>query len=536
MASVEELRARAAAFLQQRFPRPPGTEDLTFSAFRREQVQEATELARQFGDIAARRGDVDGVGDVLDTAEQEVAQRLPAIVKYALLIFLTHDPIGALVGARSLEERFPRAVESMTAPPRTRTEAARTSLSFFREDVFANDHHAHWHMVYRSDWERQERQGEIFIYMHQQMLARYETELLAVGSGALEPLDVDLPGVIPGGYDPHLPGSYGARPDNAELPEGPDLLGRRDAFRQAISNGAFERAIEQGNFDPGFDPSGPQPAFNLLGAVLEAEGEPVSFDGLNIHNDGHVFIANLARDVDGSPLQGVMIDPSVAIRDPVFWRWHKLIDNVAAAWQDAQPVRDFEAEEDAPPPVTIRGRDIIVSRAGALGLGDLTDVEAGQAFGEEHFGGDNWDRDFADVPPATATLETHMTRRPWNGGEIDYLDLVDEFAYFLRVENPGDEAQQVTVRIFIAAEEFADDRRKWIEMDKFLHSVPPGRSVIYRPSSLSSVIRKPAMRPPGPAPLEEGHEPSAYCQCGWPYNLLLPRGNEQAWPSASWSC
>lgn len=533
MATLEELRTQAATFLQQRFPRPPGTEELTFSTFRPEQVEEATELARQFSAIAARRGDEQGVADVIGAATVEVTRRLPAIVKYALLVFLTHDPIGARVGAPSLEERHPRAVESMVATRMVRTADDPTSLSFFREDVIANDHHAHWHLVYRIDQEVKERQGELFIYMHQQMLARYQTEALAVGRPALEAIDLRPPGVLAEGYDPHLEGSFGTRADNVALPGAGDLHGRQEEFLNAITGKAFERALERGAVDPAFDATGPQPALTLLGSTIEAEGQPMDFPGLNLHNDGHVYIAGLGRDPDGNVLDGVMADTSVAIRDPIFWRWHKLIDDVAASWQEAQAPRDFTLPEDAAPPLIIRGDagvespDIILCTAKAMALGDLTDIAAGEDFGTSHFGAGHWDEDFADKPPGTSALETHMTKRPWNGTEIEYLDFLDEFAYLFRVENSGQDSLEVTARVFIVADEWREDRRKWIEMDKFLRTVPPGRSVLYQPSSLSSVVRKPANRPPGPAPPEDGHESSAYCQCGWPYNLLLPRGRAE---------
>lgn len=82
------------------------------------------------------------------------------------------------------------------------------------------------------------------------------------------------------------------------------------------------------------------------------------------------------------------------------------------------------------------------------------------------------------------------------------------------------------VRLFIAPVEHADDRRTWIEMDKFQHTLQPSqKAVIYRPAELSSVIRKPGVKPPG----RKINRPDAdneenYCSCGWPYNLLLPRG------------
>jgi hypothetical protein len=219
----------------------------------------------------------------------------------------------------------------------------------------------------------------------------------------------------------------------------------------------------------------------------------------------------------------------VAIRDPVFWRWHKVIDNIGTAWQDKQPVRNFRSAADRGP--AVRVRDTILTTRGALPFDGFTDTAAGTAWAEQTFGGPLWDDDaVATRAPATNRLDTHMTTRPGRTRDIEYLDMVDEFAYLIRLENTGSAPVETTVRIFIVAERFAEDRRRWIEMDKFLHTAKPGRSVVYRPSALSSVIRKPATRPPGPTSPENGRSPSAYCQCGWPYNLLLPRGNKSGMP------
>jgi hypothetical protein len=53
-------------------------------------------------------------------------------------------------------------------------------------------------------------------------------------------------------------------------------------------------------------------------------------------------------------------------------------------------------------------------------------------------------------------------------------------------------------------------------------------SVAVRSGADSSVIRKPAIKPPGPIrhsrDTDTAHDPDVYCTCGWPYNLLLPRG------------
>lgn len=538
VATAAELRQAASTFLQERFAAPAGLEDRRFTAFDPEQVSEAARLARRFGEIAAERGDRDGVGDVLEAARVAVREQLPGLVKYALQLFLTHDPIGAQVGTPSLEERHPNAVRSMIESQVIRTEDNPASLSFFREDVFANDHHAHWHQVYMaSDLRRQERQGEMFVYMHQQMLARYDAERLALDVGEVKALGLEAPASIEEGYDPRND-SYASRPDNARLPddEADGLEGRRKAFYEGIRDRAFEDVYERNAFDPSFRFTY-EPVLNLLGAVLEAEfGEraPHAFDfpGINLHNSGHGTIGRpgLVDPDDDRP--GVMWDPSVAIKDPVFWRWHKVIDDVGAAWQHAQPERDFQAPEDRGPGVVLRSgadgssADLILWRNDETSVVPFGDLEAGAAFGEEAFGGARWDDDFADTSPGTPELLTHMATRPWEGEEIAYADMVDEFAYFLRVENTRDEPTDVTVRLFIVPEQWSSDRRRWIEMDKAIHTVEPGRQVIYRPSSLSSVIRKPATRPPAPAPPSNEPDGENYCSCGWPYNLLLPRANE----------
>ena len=53
-------------------------------------------------------------------------------------------------------------------------------LWYFREDLGINLHHWHWHLVYPGDMDRKivakDRRGELFYYMHEQVLARYNYE------------------------------------------------------------------------------------------------------------------------------------------------------------------------------------------------------------------------------------------------------------------------------------------------------------------------------------------------------------------------
>ena len=49
-------------------------------------------------------------------------------------------------------------------------------VAYFREDIGINLHHRHWHEVYPFNAEevivKKDRRGELFYYMHQQVVAR----------------------------------------------------------------------------------------------------------------------------------------------------------------------------------------------------------------------------------------------------------------------------------------------------------------------------------------------------------------------------
>lgn len=105
----------------------------------------------------------------------------------------------------------------------------------------------------------------------------------------------------------------------------------------------------------------------------------------------------------------------------------------------------------------------------------------------------------------------------------------DEFCYFIRLENSSLEIKQVTIRLFLAPYNHREDRRAWIEMDKFVQELKPNsKTVIFRRDTESSVIRKPAVK--DPAKYNSTFDPTnipvddRLCSCGWPYHMLLPKG------------
>ena len=275
---------------------------------------------------------------------------------------------------------------------------------------------------------------------------------------------------------------------------------------------------------------------NNLGEAVESAVPQLS--GLaedrygGVHGAGHVFIARLA-----APVGGVMRSTVTAIRDPVFWQWHKAIDDLNARWQKNLEPYPF----DDTPPVLVRDTpagapdaawaspDIILCRTT-----DLPDGTDPSELGERLFGGANWDADFASATAADggttldaiSELTTTMDSVNFGGSPIRFLTH-EPFSYFLRIENTTPEPLDITVRIFLAPAADAAERQSWMEMDKFPINLRAGRQVVYRPDTESSIVKRPVETSPA-AVLAGGSDPDerSYCDCGWPYTLLLPRGTE----------
>jgi hypothetical protein len=553
MASLVDLQDQAASFLRKKpkaaaqlladaRPRP------RFSNFVPALERRALDLAARFMSLAGPQPGPDQLAAVLAEAERAAQSEEVALVQYALMVFITHQPGAGILPIPSLEMRSPEKVTQ--SPAGVRLLAAgpdETVLNWFREDPLANEHHERWHVVYPGQGvptpagqrHTKPRQGELFLYMHEQMLARYDTERAAAGMPRVEPF-ADYTQAVEYGYDPgpRLAEFYPARPAGKAWGD----LDRSDLLTYTVAEQAAERdkvkdAVAARTF---LNPS-------ALGATEEQTVDSL-FDTspAGLHNTGHLFFSAVA-DPTGTTPPGVMIDTATAIRDPVFFRWHRHIDDFSFQWQEEQDPNDFK---DAPPVRLRKGAgagaaehkspDVIVALREKV-PGAAADGFDGKAFGEAAFGGDHWDLDPLAAGFVDDLLVTQMLTRSYQYVDpsssilfdqtIDYLDQ-KEFFYFLRLENTVAEPQDVTVRIFLAAQELADDRRMWIEMDKFRTSLAASqRAVVFRRAADSSVVRKPNSKPPQFLPIRRTSESasgtSTYCDCGWPYNLLLPRGRAQ---------
>ena len=551
------------------------------------------------GDGAARAGDLEaamrraaeenGLEAALAVAERAAEIEPSGLVKRSVKVFVTHEPlaIGRLelplvevVSSELVEEPVrpshpppggalppgipgapPRAEDPPSAPrveaapppedtpdsvdlqdvPSLTEPPAERALDWYREDPFANDHHAHWHVVYRRDGGGplpiQPRHGELFLYMHRQMLARYDTERKIAGLGSVEP---------------HPPADAQGRPDYAAtIPEGYGSAGytRRRAGRSFDEiSGAVDRCraahrrlqavIAAGRLDLGPDVDLGALTESQLGAASEGAAlntgagviDVRTIDGIfgNLHGSGHGNAGLLGEGPNPRGWGGVMNWTETAICDPFFYRWHKHVDDVYDAFQEASGETNDPAEF-APPDVSFGdGRSLALCLSREIAGADATGFDF-DGFARERLGDDLGDPDGL----LTGELLTRFMRSRVTAGIPLERDRVsfrtthlthEPFTYFVRLENAASESRVVTLRTFLAHAELAEDRRCWIELDKFEATLAPGINVLGRPDARSSVIKRRGVTAPGAEPLADGAA-DQWCDCGWPYSLLLPSGD-----------
>lgn len=539
-----------------KIPVEPGkTPVKKFSPFKPDHIERAEDIFQQFSNIAKGQPDEEAaITKVLDAYSDLKGKENPDLLYYSLELFLTHYEGSAQFLIPSLLIREPElTVPSASAGPQAHLAIAvgspeETKIDWFREDPLLNEHHGHWHIVYARNI-RKDRQGEMFIYMHQQMLARYDADRLSEGVKRVAPFNDMLKQPVKVGYaagdDVRLSQAIGG-------PRNPNIFVRpSDAQQQLTQLSNVKKDIDSGLYDlpPGNNTfSAETDKVNRLGSNIESniQAEPKPYN--NYHGNGHVYIGQLN--------DGVMFDTQSAIRDVAFWEWHKGVDDLGYSLQQRYPAYNFSADA---PPVLLRksvdgqGKpftaDIILCRIQDVPGSNIAAFN-GQQTGLSAFGNNNWNTAFAkgtfnykdeksvqQTIKTTDTLTTFMKQgaiRYNSGGQArqynyKYLSH-EEFCYFIRIENTSLEQKQVTVRIFLAPEEAAEDRRMWIEMDKFLQELPPkSKTVVYRKDTQASVIRKPAVK--DPTTFNTNFNPvnipidDRQCTCGWPYHMLLPKGS-----------
>lgn len=400
-------------------------------------------------------------------------------------------------------------------------------VAYFREDLGINLHHWHWHLVYPFNGPRavvdKDRRGELFYFMHQQLVGRYNFERLCNKLARVEKFTA-LRDPVPEGYFPKLDSLSSSRVWPARTPNTTlkdinrevdrlvfdiqDLERWRDRLYEAVSTGQVVN--DQGQTISLQNDNG----VNILGNILEASNlSPNRNLYGDTHNLGHVAIA-LSHDPNFKHLEtfGVMGDAATAMRDPIFYRWHAFIDDV------------FQKHKQTLPPYTNQQLEYPGMRVTSIEVNSMNSPKNQfSTFWQQNDVNLSRGMDFAPRGNVFARF-THLQHRP--------------FEIKIQVANNG-QARQGTVRIFLAPTMdergvpflFNDQRRLMIELDRFVHNFQPKNNTVTRRSNQSSLIIPfertfRDLNVANNANLAEFN----YCGCGWPEHMLIPKGTPEGFP------
>uniref|UniRef100_A0A2K6VB10 Tyrosinase copper-binding domain-containing protein n=1 Tax=Anopheles darlingi TaxID=43151 RepID=A0A2K6VB10_ANODA len=421
------------------------------------------------------------------------------------------------------EQANRRAVEiPMNFTASDRVEEQR--LAYWREDIGLNLHHWHWHLVYPARGPdrivRKDRRGELFYYMHQQTVARYNVERFANGLSRVRPLD-NLRDPVEEGYFPKITRSSDGRSYPARHPKQTlsDLNRVEDEIvvRIADMENWTERIFTA--IDNGFAlatngqriPLDNQNGIDILGNLIEASSLSINYPHYgDLHNNGHNILGYI-HDPENSFLEGfgVMGDNTTAMRDPVFYRWHQHIDNIFE--RHKQRLNPYTSQELLFSDVSIDSFNVQLNKANAPTNILLTFWQRSQINLETGL-------DFGPEGNLFATF-SHLQHAP--------------FAYHISVTNQTVTTRRGTVRIFLGPKKnelghvlsFGEQRRLMIELDKFTVSLNPGSNTIIRRSEQSSVaISYERTFSNIAASSQANNSGMQFCHCGWPSHMLLPKG------------
>lgn len=406
-------------------------------------------------------------------------------------------------------------------------------LSCFTEDLGVNSHHYHWHTVHPAIWTPdlggiKDRQGDIFFWMHRQMVSRYDSARLSFNLPRVTPFE-NWDDKISDGYASHLTIDstgyhYMFRPDRMILQNLPefsktDLRLYQGRILDSIHKGyVYSENRTRIPIPP--DPEG----IDLIGKIVESTVESVNFNYYGaLHHAAHVIAGRIA-DPDGKYKldNGVMYDVATSARDPLFYKWHKYIDNIFQEYKDTLPVyKEFRDTSiiskyyKDTKPTEITWSEVEIEKVTLEGVKTKTPNTL-TTF---------WDTDSFKIGKYF-TFTGHST------AEIKVKHIQHEdFTYHFDVVNNAGKPKEAMFSVFLAPvyDEWGkpfgpnEHRQLLVELDKFHIELKPGKNVITRASTDSAVtVLDKAVFAPAET-LDEVDQ----CRCGWPNYLLLPRGKPE---------
>lgn len=496
------------------------------------------ERVNNLADIMLRRRDFKDLLSVATSVRDYVSQELfrEALVQ----VFIKRDDVGLMmpmsqeflptnfasgareqVAAQSAQGGVAVIDVNRDSPPWATYPSSEpeSRLWYFREDPQACSHHNFWHALFGDKTANLDRRGEFFFYMHRQMLIRYNVERMTNGMALVVPLVPSLWNEpIALGYDPKLQAEAGAnfqaRPDNMVMKDltAPDATGIGplsldtlyswyDAVVDAIRKGRV--VAENGTTFPLRYSRGRDEGIPILGDIMESLHSINERDyGIGIHNQGHNFIAKITdpTEIFGDDT-GVMFNPATASRDPVFYRWHQVVDNIF--FHEYKTSLGPYAEDE----LNFSGVRILESKV-------TTNGKKNQLF-------TLFDKFSSQLHGSVIAGDTSFTAR-WN--QLNH----QPFQYEIVVDSQH--RVQAKMRIFLIPKDTPNSKTPLvIEMDRFLVTLTKGRNTINRRDVESTAAGK---RQRSLLELETDLSSSKvptpeleqFDGCGWPQNLLVPKG------------
>nr|CAQ63321.1 hemocyanin 1 precursor [Thermobia domestica] len=397
-------------------------------------------------------------------------------------------------------------------------------VAYFGEDIGMNSHHSHWHMDFPFWWKpeygvEKDRKGELFYYMHHQLIARFDLERLSNNLPVVRPLDWEKP--IVNGFYPQTTyrkgGEFPARPDNfyfqdLETPyiKVKHMIAYSQRIREAIARGVV--LTKSGELYSINDTTG----INTLGELIEPSvfSRHREYYGA-LHNYGHILLGRIT-DPKGkfNMPPGVMEHFETATRDPAFFRLHKYIDNLFKEHKDHLP--HYTRDELLLPGVSINSVEVdeLVTYFEDFDIDLLNALD-----------------DTVELPDVEIKARVRrLNHRP--------------FTYTINLNSDKDAT--VIVRVFLGpkydwfGQEIPLEKKRlyMIELDKFVAKVSAGQTPIQRKSSESSVTipdretTKVLVQRVKDA-LEDKttwNVNKDLRHCGFPDRLLLPKGKKEGMP------
>lgn len=390
-------------------------------------------------------------------------------------------------------------------------------LKYFTEDMGMNAHHYHWHTVNPAIWTPElgpakDRQGEAFYWMHRQMVARYNAERLSNNMKRVEPFE-DWHDDIDEGYASHLiidstGYNYMFRPDDLHLSDlthisKDELKEYKERIADAIDLG-YVIAKNRTKIPIREDPFGT----DILGHMIESTRQTLNrpYYG-NLHCNAHEIAARITDPREKYSLDnGVMYDVATSARDPLFYQWHKCIDNLFQRFKNT--LTPYTPEE-------VNWAEVKIDKVGVIGETSNKENTLNTFWNENEFKIGKH-HSFTGESTAEVTVK-HLDHEP--------------FKYTFEIVNNAGDSKEAMVRVYLVpkynelGKKFTPNQQRsmLIELDKFITKLKPGKNVVERTSKDSSVT-VPTKSVFAPFETLDGKD---QCNCGWPEYLLLPRGKPE---------